>query len=276
MGVRVCKRCGANIPAGQSLLAEAGFAGDGEVAPASAGSGPTPARIMRGTHRLATIGDRLLASILDCILLFAVFMVASFWAAARWGGLSEAGLMLGGKPFLVALLLILPFAFLYFWLLECLPGATLGKLIMGLQVRTESGARLDLRTSAIRNAWRAVDGLMFYLVGFLVSIFSRMRQRIGDHLSHSVVLETPASEWRQGVMVLVWLLALLGATLVSGKIYNATAIAPQSANPPRAMMRMNWSGGGVSLKALGLQFSLHWGGDPVPTQQAYQPEQPKQ
>lgn len=275
-GARVCKRCGTNIPAGQSLLAEAGFAPDGELAPAgSAATAAAPARIMRGTHRLATIGDRLLASILDSIFLFAVFMVASFWTAGRWGGLTEAGLMLGGKPFLVALLLTLPFAFLYFWLMECFPGATLGKLIMGLQVRTESGARLDFRTSAIRNAWRAVDGLFFYLVGFLVAIFSRMRQRIGDHLSHSVVLETPASEWRQGVMVLVWLFALLGATLVSGKIYNATSIAPQAANPPRSMMRMSWSGGGVSLKALGLQFSLSWGGDPLPTEQAYQPEQPK-
>src|SRR5688572_25403121 len=113
MGVRVCKRCGASIPAGQSLLAEAGFAGDGELAPATTATAAAPARIMRGTHRLATIGDRLLASILDSIFLFAVFMVASFWAAARWGGLTEAGLMLGGKPFMVALLLTLPFAFLY-------------------------------------------------------------------------------------------------------------------------------------------------------------------
>lgn len=231
---------------------------------------------MRGTHRLATIGDRLLASILDGIFLFAIFMVASFWAASLWGGLTEAGLVLGGKPFLVAVLVTLPFAFLYFCLMECLPGATLGKLIMGLQVRTEGGARLDLRTSAIRNLWRAVDGLFFYLVGFLAAIFSRMRQRIGDHSARSVVLEMPASELRQGGMVLVWLVALLCSALVSGKIYNAHSNLPQPANPPRAMMRMSWSGSGVSMRALGLQFSVNWGSTPTQTQQAYQPEQPQQ
>lgn len=276
-GARVCKRCGATIPAARSLLAEAGFAEDGEIAvPSHAAAAVPQARIMRGTHRLATIGDRLLASILDGIFLFAIFMVASFWAASLWGGLTEAGLVLGGKPFLVAVLVTLPFAFLYFCLMECLPGATLGKLIMGLQVRTEGGTRLDLRTSAIRNLWRAVDGLFFYLVGFLVAIFSRMRQRIGDHSARSVVLEMPASELRQGGMVLVWLLALLTATLVSGKIYNTSSIFPQPANPPRAMMRMSWSGSGVSLRALGLQFSLNWGSAPAQTQQAYQPEQPPQ
>lgn len=272
-GARVCKRCGANIPAGQSLLAQAGFEGDGEVVPGQgAAAAAAPARIMRGTHRLATLGDRLLAATLDFILLFAAFIVASFWAAAKWGGLTEAGLVLGLKPFFVASAIMVPFAFIYFWLLEIMPGATLGKLIMGLEVRHQDGTRLDIRASALRNVWRAVDGLGFYLVGFLVAIFSRMRQRIGDHTAHSVVLERPASEWRQGVMVLVWLLALLGASLGSGKIYNDSSIDPQATGPSRAMLRMNWSGRGISLQAMHLEVSLNWSpGDQPPPQQAYEP-----
>jgi uncharacterized RDD family membrane protein YckC len=280
-GVRLCKRCGANIPAGQSLLAEAGFAADGEISSGSgAAAGAAPARIMRGSHRLATIGDRLLAATLDGILLFAFFLVASFWTAGLWGGLTEAGLVLGLKPFFLATALMIPCTFLYFWVLECLPGATLGKLIMGLEVRQQDGTRLDLRRSAIRNVWRAVDGLGFYLVGFFVAIFSRMRQRIGDHMAHSVVLETPASEWRQGLMVLVWLLALLGAALSSGKIYNASSIDPQATGPSRAMLRMNWSGRGISFQALHVEVSLHWSpaAEPAPQQvqqQAYSTEQAK-
>src|SRR6267142_4471209 len=127
-GARHCKRCGTKMPAAQGLLAEAGFAEDGEVSPGTGGAATAaaPARIMRGSHRLATIGDRLLATILDSILLFAVFLVASFWTAGRWGGLTEAGLVLGVRPFLVALTIMVPFAFVYFWLLECFPGATLG------------------------------------------------------------------------------------------------------------------------------------------------------
>ena len=277
-GVRLCKRCGANIPAGQSLLAEAGFAADGEISSGGgAATGAAPARIMRGSHRLATIGDRLLAATLDFILLFAIFIVASFWTAQTWGGLTEAGLVLGVKPFLLALTLMIPLAFLYFWVLECLPGATLGKLIMGLEVRQQDGTRLDLRRSAIRNVWRAVDGLGFYLVGFFVAIFSRLRQRIGDHMAHSVVLEKPASEWRQGAMVMLWLLALLGAALGSGKIYNASSIDPQATGPSRAMLRMNWSARGISFQAIHLEVSLNWSPaeQPAQQQQAYGTEQPK-
>ncbi|MCI0348057.1 MAG: RDD family protein [Acidobacteriales bacterium] len=279
-GARLCKRCGANIPAGQSLLAEAGFAADGQISGGGSGGAAAagaPARIMRGGHRLATIGDRLLAATLDFILLFAIFIVASFWTAQSWGGLTQAGLVLGVKPFLLALAMMIPLAFLYFWVLECLPGATVGKLIMGLAVRQQDGTRLDLRRSAIRNGWRAVDGLGFYLIGFLVAIFSRMRQRIGDHMARTVVLEAPASEWRQGAMVLVWLLALLGAALGSGKIYNTTSIDPLATGPSRAMLRMHWSGRGISFQALHVEVSLNWSPaeQPAPQQQAYGTEQPK-
>jgi uncharacterized RDD family membrane protein YckC len=271
--------CGAAIPAAQDLLAQAGFSADGEAVGAGGSGGSAaaaaPARISRGGHRLATIGDRLLATILDSILLFALFMVASFWAAARWGGLTEGGLALGIKPFLAAGLITLPFAFVYFWLLECMPGATLGKLIMGLEVRREDGTRLDLRGSAIRTVWRAVDGIAFYLVGFFVAIFSRMRQRLGDHRARCAVLEGPASEWRQGLMVLVWTLALLGAALASGRIYNASSLSPQSTESPRPMLRMTWSGSGVSIYALHLEVSLNWNSAQQRTEQAYQPEQPK-
>jgi len=266
------------MPAAQGLLAEAGFAEDGEVSFGSAGAAAAtaPARIMRGANRLATIGDRLLATALDLLLLFAIFMVASFWSARRWGGLTEAGLVLGLKPFLAALATTILFAFYYFWLLERMPGATLGKLIMGLDVRQQDGTRLDLRASAIRNVWRAVDGLGFYLVGFLVAIFSRMRQRIGDHMAHSVVLERTVSEWRQGLMVLVWLVMLLGAALASGKIYNTATIDPQASGPARAMLRMSWSGRGISFQALHMEVSLNWSpGEQPPAQQAYQPEQSK-
>ena len=280
-GSRLCKRCGANIPAAQNLLAEAGFAPDGELSGTSgsggAAAGAAPARIARGGHRLATIGDRLLAAILDFMLLFAGFIVFSFWTAQIWGGLTEAGLVLGVKPFLLALAMMIPVAFLYFWVLECLPGATLGKLIMGLEVRQQDGTRLDLRRSAIRNAWRAVDGIGFYLVGFLVAIFSRLRQRIGDHMARAVVLERPPSEWRQGAMVLVWLVAIFAAVLGSGKIYNNSFIDPQASGPARAMLRMNWSARGISFQAMHLEVSLNWSPSqpPAPQQQAYGTEQPK-
>ena len=281
-GSRLCKRCGANIPAAQSLLAEAGFAADGELSGGSgtsggATAGAAPARISRGGQRLATIGDRLLAAILDFTLLFAGFIVFSFWTAQIWGGLTEAGLVLGVKPFLLALAMMIPVAFLYFWVLECLPGATLGKLIMGLEVRQQDGTRLDLRRSAIRNVWRAVDGIGFYLVGFLVAIFSRLRQRIGDHMARAVVLERPASEWRQGAMVLIWLLAIFAAVLGSGKIYNNSFIDPQASGPARAMLRMNWSAKGISFQAMHLEVSLHWSPaePPAPQQQALGTEQPK-
>jgi hypothetical protein len=41
------------------------------------------------------------------------------------------------------------------------------------------------------------------------------------------------------------------------------------------MLRMSWSGNGVSIYALHLEVSLNWNSAQHRTEQAYQPEQPK-
>jgi uncharacterized RDD family membrane protein YckC len=54
-----------------------------------------------------------------------------------------------------------------------------------------------MRASLIRNLFRLIDGLAGYLLAFLVASFSRSRQRLGDHLANTVVVENDLStRWR--------------------------------------------------------------------------------
>jgi len=189
-----CVRCGG--------LLTAPAAGGAEAAPASLPSGPRP----------ASMGDRVIAVLLDTVLVGAFFAIAGMWIAVRWGGLTENGFSLEGKPALVTMAVTALIGFLYYWLFEGLSGATLGKGIIGIAVRHEDGSPCNLSASLVRNLLRIVDGVAVYLVGFLIAIFSKSRQRLGDHLAKTVVVERKTGAAARAVLVGLWL-ALIAVSI---------------------------------------------------------------
>jgi len=76
-----------------------------------------------------------------------------------------------------------------------LRGQTLGKRVLGLRVMDAQGLRLDFSQIVIRNLLRAIDLLpVFYMVGGLVSVFSRTAQRLGDLAANTIVIRNPKIE----------------------------------------------------------------------------------
>lgn len=74
--------------------------------------------------------------------------------------------------------------FLYFWVFEALFGATLGKLLFGLEVRRSGGGRVGFWRALVRNVLRIID---LAVVGFVLATVTPRRQRIGDFAAGSVV-----------------------------------------------------------------------------------------
>ena len=211
-----CQRCGALLPTPPSAQ------------PGAVGAQPSGDRLAGG-YTVARLGDRLIAIVLDTILGGVTFAVTGMYAAVRLGGVTESGFSLEGKPALVGIGAAVAVGFLYYWLLEGIFGATLGKAIMGLRVRDKSGGPCGLKPSLIRNVLRIIDGLGVYLVGFLVAVFSKLRLRLGDHLAKTVVVESPPGTVGRAVMVVLWL------ALVGGGSWFAYAVhqgAPSAAFAP--------------------------------------------
>jgi hypothetical protein len=86
---------------------------------------------------------------------------------------------------------------------------------MGLRVRAVNGQAVDLRGSFTRNAMRLIDGIGVYLVGWLVALTSKRRQRLGDHLAHTEVVTSPEARGRPlGATILaVWVVAVVWGVL---------------------------------------------------------------
>ena len=159
--------------------------------------------------RLATLGDRLIATILDAAILLAACAVVDVWAFMKWGVVSGAELRVTLAVTVLGGSLNILIAFLYAWLLEASLGSTLGKAIVGIGVVNNSG-RNSLGASAIRNLLRLVDGFGFYLLGALVASCSKFRRRIGDFCAGTYVVEGNLSELTRSLAVLGWLALLTG------------------------------------------------------------------
>ncbi len=133
------------------------------------------------------IGNRILGAIIDLVAgnvvgffvalavgLLAVFVTGSFAAGSM------------ALVYLVGGLAVLG----YFVVMEATQGQTIGKMMMGVRVvRADDGEQITWGQAIGRNVLRFVDGIMLYLVGFMVAMSNPMRQRVGDMAAGTVVIE---------------------------------------------------------------------------------------
>jgi uncharacterized RDD family membrane protein YckC len=89
----------------------------------------------------------------------------------------------------VSVFLALIVWFLYYTLLEGHYGQTLGKWFVKIKVVKENGAKISYGDAAIRTILRIIDGIFDYLVGAILIWTSDKKQRLGDRLAHTVVVQ---------------------------------------------------------------------------------------
>ena len=160
--------------------------------------------------RMATLGDRFLAFVLDSLVLFGLFAIVDAWAFMRWGAVEGWELRLSAASILAAAFANGLIFFLYLWLLEASFGATLGKAMVGIRV-VRTTDRNPFSALAIRNLLRMIDGLGFYLVGAVVAACSPLHRRVGDMCAGTAVIEEDFGLATKIGAVLLWIAILAGA-----------------------------------------------------------------
>jgi uncharacterized RDD family membrane protein YckC len=203
------------------------------------------------------MGDRLVAIVLETFLFAGFFATTGMVFAKRLGGLTDSGFSLEGTPALLAIFSTILLAFGYRWLCEGRFGATLGKGMIGILVQRKDGRACGFRASFIRNLMRLIDGIGFYLVGLLVALFSNSRQRLGDRLAGTVVVEERATGVMKGGLALLWL-SLTGAGFIGAQLMHTaptetrTAFADLQAdleNPVEEAGVLTWGSMGLEATA---------------------------
>ncbi len=183
------------------------------------GARPRTMRVVNSVESIGSVGDRFLALLFDRALLAAfLLLVAALLQSENRPSLERQfagirGIGIGGP---IALALII---FLYHVALESAFGATLGKAMLGLNVRNESD-RNRFMAAVIRNALRPIDAIALYAVAFFVAVFSPRKQRLGDLLAKTIVLEYRIHPAARAMFLFIWV------ALVGGSVWLAWTFCP--------------------------------------------------
>ena len=129
--------------------------------------------------RFASLFQRSLAFLIDIMLIIIAVMMLS--------------IPIKYAPSAMQLLMavaIFPLIFLYFILLEHLTGQTIGKKIMKIAVINQHGKKPTIKQAVIRNILRIIDSLpIFYILGVLLILLTKQKQRLGDIIAHTIVVK---------------------------------------------------------------------------------------
>ena len=132
--------------------------------------------------RYVGVGRRFLATLVDVVI--SVAWMYPFLEIEQSPGYLRVELPADGS---VAYVII---ALVYYTAMEAFFGATVGKFAAGIRVVRADGRRIDGVAALLRNLARIVDVLPFaYLIGAIAVWTSPTRQRLGDRLARTVVIE---------------------------------------------------------------------------------------
>jgi uncharacterized RDD family membrane protein YckC len=214
-GVSQCFICSKPLPSMSG--------GDRVASPPDRGLSPSrqraAAREAASGPSFASVGDRGLALLFDRVVLAALLLIPAALIGETWGAdktrvvPSLWSVAAGAGIFIVIV-------FLYHFIFESAFGSTLGKVILGLHVHNE-GERGRIASTAIRNALRVIDALGFYAVGFFIVLFSRRKQRLGDHLAEMIVVEEPLHWGGRLAFILLWI------AVIAGSVWAAALFCPE-------------------------------------------------
>lgn len=138
------------------------------------------------SYRLAGLGSRMLAHLLDVVILYMIINIFSFVSIAfALMGLEELSMGL-------MIFMIVATVFLYFILQEAFwNGFTIGKKAMGIKVVSADGTPVTLRGAAFRNLMRIADFMGVYVVGLVAMFLNERSQRLGDLVAGTLVIHVP-------------------------------------------------------------------------------------
>jgi uncharacterized RDD family membrane protein YckC len=164
--------------------------------------------------KIARIGDRVMALILDTVALLPIYFLVGCVLGVWFGSYSEGTFELPWGPTFLYLFVLTVIWIVYYAVSEASYKGTVGKYIVGIEIGSAGPLQFSAEQAFRRNLLRPVDAIGFYLLGFLVALSSKQRQTIGDRVAGTIVCEKERVNRRQAVWV--WI-----AFFVGGVILNA-------------------------------------------------------
>lgn len=143
-------------------------------------------------RRLAGIGSRFIAGLLDSLLIILMYLV--LFVLLLLGDVNvvdDIGISNAAETWLLAIVILIAFSIYwgYFVFFEMWTnGQSPGKKYMKIRVVQVEGAGISLSSVAIRNLLRVVDGIGLYAAAGITMFVTNKVQRLGDLAAGTVVI----------------------------------------------------------------------------------------
>jgi uncharacterized RDD family membrane protein YckC len=199
-----CAQCGTPASLGAQYCVACGAAFASKAPPAVKPVRGVPIYVPSTTTQARThsasapllqgVAIRFVAQLVDVIILAIIFWILSFSGAGTIT-IDASTAQVSLSPFFGALILIdIIIAFLYFTLLEGRNGQTVGKMIVKIKVAKQADySPITYGEAAVRTILRIIDLIPFfvpYLLGAVVIWASQHKQRLGDRVANTVVVQS--------------------------------------------------------------------------------------
>jgi uncharacterized RDD family membrane protein YckC len=139
----------------------------------------------------ADVINRIVAVIVDHIILWIIALIISLPLGLQammfdLTGYSDPMALTAMMGYGVVSLLVFLAYFTYF---EGTTGQTIGKRVVNIRVVRHDGKPMTYVDAFIRTILRVIDGIALYLVGLIVILASKEKQRIGDMAAKTLVVK---------------------------------------------------------------------------------------
>jgi len=148
-------------------------------------------------YQLASIGDRILATLIDSIIIFGYFLLMGFIMSIfsdvifdDFDALFIDGIK--GMELTILLLIFLLFSPALFYHLLCeltLQGQSFGKRAMQIKVVKADGSQPKFGNYLLRWMLRIIDSIPYWGIGICSILFSKNSQRLGDLAAGTIVIK---------------------------------------------------------------------------------------
>ena len=139
------------------------------------------------------VGIRFVAILIDTIIISIIGSIITLPLGASTATVNQqTGAISIAPVYWIVVIIELIIAFLYFTILEGRYGQTVGKIILKLKVLKADGSPINYKDAGIRTVLRIIDEVPFivpYLLGAIFIWSSDTKQRLGDRVAHTVVVQ---------------------------------------------------------------------------------------
>ena len=135
--------------------------------------------------KFASALQRVVAWLIDLVIVFVLMMLLLGIGLISF--LFTPGEFFFGLTTIASMFLVI---FVYTIGLETLwEGQTVGKRALGIRAVKENGKKIKFQDALLRNIFRIIDNQLGGLVGLILIIVTKKKQRIGDFVAKTIVVQ---------------------------------------------------------------------------------------